>query len=70
MALGCITVDWTRIALGVTIFVSIVAGLSTFYFTKSFGTFTDYLTVIVVGGPNPEVEVCIDQIDATRPRPD
>lgn len=38
-----------RIALGVTIVVSIVAGLSTFYFTKSFGTFTDYLTVIVVG---------------------
>ncbi|HZL48791.1 MAG TPA: hypothetical protein VFC30_07240 [Solirubrobacteraceae bacterium] len=38
-----------RIALGVTIVVSIVAGLSTFYFTKSFGTFTDYLTVIVIG---------------------
>ncbi len=38
-----------RIALGVTIIVSIIAGLSTFYFTKSFGTFTDYLTVIVIG---------------------
>jgi hypothetical protein len=38
-----------RIVLGVTIIVSIVAGLSTFYFTKSFGTFTDYLTVIVIG---------------------
>jgi hypothetical protein len=39
--------DW--LVLGVTILVSIVAGLSTFYFTKSFGTFTDYLTVIVIG---------------------
>jgi hypothetical protein len=38
-----------RLALGATIAVSIVAGLSTFYFTKSFGEFTDYLTVIVVG---------------------
>jgi hypothetical protein len=38
-----------RVALGVTIVVSIIAGLSTFYFTKSFGTFTDYLTVIVIG---------------------
>jgi hypothetical protein len=37
------------VALGATIVVSIVTGLSTFYFTKSFGTFTDYLTVIVVG---------------------
>jgi hypothetical protein len=37
------------LALATTTVVSIVAGLSTFYFTKSFGTFEDYLTVIVVG---------------------
>jgi hypothetical protein len=38
-----------RIVLGVTIVVSTIAGLSTFYFTSSFGAFTDYLTVIAVG---------------------
>jgi hypothetical protein len=37
------------LALATTTVISIVAGLSTFYFTKSFGTFEDYLTVIVVG---------------------
>ena len=39
--------DW--IALATTLIVSVVAGLSTFYFTKSFGAPSDYLTVIVVG---------------------
>jgi hypothetical protein len=37
------------LALATTVAVSIVAGLSTFYFTASFGTFEDYLTVIVIG---------------------
>jgi len=35
--------------LGMTIAVAIVAGLSVFYFGKSFGTLEDYLTVIIVG---------------------
>jgi hypothetical protein len=37
------------LVLGVTVGVAIIAGLSTFYFGKPFGTLEDYLTVIVVG---------------------
>jgi hypothetical protein len=39
--------DWAILA--VTLAISVIAGLSSFYFTKSFGSFTDYLTVIVIG---------------------
>jgi hypothetical protein len=37
------------LALLTSIVVSIVAGLGTFYFAKSFGSLEDYLTVIVIG---------------------
>jgi hypothetical protein len=37
------------IALLASVAISVVAGLSTFYFSKSFGSFDDYLTVIVIG---------------------
>jgi hypothetical protein len=36
-------------ALAVTFLVSIVTGLGAFYFSKSFGSVEDYLTVIVIG---------------------
>jgi hypothetical protein len=37
------------LVLAMTVAIGIVAGLSLFYFGKSFGTLEDYLTVIVVG---------------------
>lgn len=37
------------VVLAITVAISIIAGLSTFYFGKSFGTLGDYLTVIFTG---------------------
>jgi hypothetical protein len=50
-------------ALLVSVAVAVVAGLSAFFFGKTFGTFEDYLTVIVVGTAGQVVaKAVLDQL--------